>query len=83
MVTGKAPKKPLDARLHADQAALDRGYAEPGERCELEGIGPIPVTMARAMLDDARVSDACGHDDAGDITHHLVAEAHHPRRLRR
>ena len=56
LMTGDAPKKPLDARLHVDQAALDRGYALPGERCEIEGIGPIPVTMARAMLDDARVS---------------------------
>ena len=67
VVTGKAPKKPLDARLHADQAALDRGYAEPGERCEIEGIGPIPVAMARAMLDDARITLLTG--EGTDITH--------------
>ena len=63
LMTGDAPTKPIDTRLHIDQAALDRGYALPGERCEIEGIGPIPVTMARAMLDDARVS-VHAHDGA-------------------
>jgi hypothetical protein len=81
-VTGNAPKKPLDARLHADQEALDRGYAEPGEQCELEGIGPIPVTMARAMLDDARVT-MVGHDRTGDITHISSMSRTIPARLRR
>ena len=82
VVTGDARKKPLDARLHADREALDRGYAEPGERCELEGIGPIPVTMARAMLDDARVT-MVGHDDTGEITHISSLTRTIPARLRR
>jgi hypothetical protein len=56
LVRGKAPLKPLEARLDADQAAIERGWVEPGERCELVGIGPIPVTMARSMLADARVT---------------------------
>jgi hypothetical protein len=82
VVTGKAPRKPLDARLHADRAALDRGCAEPEERCELEGIGPIPVTMARAMLDDARVT-LVGHDDTGDIIHISSLQRTIPIKLRR
>jgi hypothetical protein len=82
VVTGNAPKKPLDARLRADRDALDRGYAEPGEQCELEGIGPIPVTMARAMLDDARVT-LVGHDPAGDIAHISSLKRTIPARLRR
>jgi hypothetical protein len=81
-VTGNVPKKPLDARLHADRDALDRGYVEPGEQCELEGIGPIPVTMARAMLDDARVT-LVGHDDTGDITYISSLERTIPIKLRR
>jgi hypothetical protein len=81
-ITGNAPKKPLDARLHADRDALDRGYAEPGERCELEGIGPIPVTMARAMLDDARVT-LVGCDETGDITHISSMKRTIPIKLRR
>jgi hypothetical protein len=56
LMRGDAPAKPLEARLDADQAAIERGYVEPGERCELVGIGPIPVTMARAMLGDARIT---------------------------
>ena len=56
LVRGDAPAKPLEGRLEADLAALERGYVEPGERCELVGIGPIPVTMARSMLDDARLT---------------------------
>src|SRR4029077_2746917 len=56
LLRGDAPRKPLEARLDADQAAIERGYLQPGERCELVGIGPIPVTMARSMLSDARVT---------------------------
>jgi hypothetical protein len=82
VVTGNAPRQPLDARLHADQAALDRGYVEPGEQCELEGIGPIPVSMARAMLDDVRVT-VIGHADTGDITHISSLTRTIPARLRR
>jgi hypothetical protein len=82
VITGKAPRKPLDARLHADRDAMDRGYALPGERCELEGIGPIPVTMARAMLDDARVT-LVGHDRDGDITHISSLKRTIPAKLRR
>ncbi len=50
------PSKPIEVRLDADYAALSRGYVEPGERCEIAGIGPIPVAMARSMLNDARIT---------------------------
>ena len=36
-----------------DHAALVRGRAAPGERCEVAGVGPVPVTVVRSMLDDA------------------------------
>src|SRR5206468_8732792 len=39
-----------------DSAALSRGHAEPGERYEISGIGPAPVSTARALLDDAAVT---------------------------
>jgi hypothetical protein len=82
LITGEAPKKPLDARLRADRSALDRGWVEPGEQCELEGIGPIPVTMARSLLDDARVT-LVGCDETGDITHISSMSRTIPARLRR
>src|SRR5439155_2188950 len=36
-----------------DHAALLRGKAEAGERCEVAGGGPVPVSVVRSMLDDA------------------------------
>jgi hypothetical protein len=53
--------------VHVDDAALDRGYAQPGERCEIDGVGPVPVTVVRRILSDARVV-VVGHDETGDIT---------------
>jgi hypothetical protein len=36
-----------------DYEALMRGHTETGETCKIPGIGPIPVTLARQMADDA------------------------------
>jgi hypothetical protein len=81
LMTGDAPAKPIDVRLHADGAAIERGYAEPGERCELEGIGPIPVTMARALLADSRITVLGG--DGTDIATVSSPSRTIPARLRR
>jgi hypothetical protein len=35
-----------------DYEALMRGYTLAGERCEIPGLGPIPVELARRMADD-------------------------------
>jgi hypothetical protein len=35
-----------------DYEALMRGHTVSGERCEIPGIGPIPVTLARQMSED-------------------------------
>ena len=35
-----------------DHDALMRGHTVGGERCEIPGIGPIPVTLARQMSED-------------------------------
>jgi hypothetical protein len=49
------PCKPIETRLLADATAIERGNVEPGERCEILGVGPVSVTAARALLTDARV----------------------------
>lgn len=36
-----------------DHEALIRGHTVTGEQCEIPGIGPIPVTLARQMSEDA------------------------------
>lgn len=41
--------------LRADAAAIIRGYLEANERCEIDGYGPIPITVARWLLQDADV----------------------------
>ncbi len=49
--------RPATARtvinVHVDHAALVRGHTEPGETCEIPGVGPIPVAVARQMANDA------------------------------
>ncbi len=39
--------------VRIDHTALLRGWTEPGEVCEIVGHGPIPVTVASRLLDDA------------------------------
>jgi hypothetical protein len=55
IMSGDLPTKPIESRLDGDLAAIERGYVLPGERCELEGVGPVPVTLARALLGDAKL----------------------------
>jgi hypothetical protein len=39
--------------VHIDHAALIRGYRQAEERCEIEGVGLVPVATVRAMMADA------------------------------
>lgn len=39
--------------IHADAAALERGWTVPGESCDIEGVGPIPVEIARSYAAEA------------------------------
>jgi hypothetical protein len=39
--------------LHIDLEALVRGATQDEERCEITGLGPIPVRIARQLLGDA------------------------------
>jgi Domain of unknown function (DUF222) len=60
------PCKPVAFQLVSDNAAIERGHTESGERCEIAGIGPVPVTTARALLADSRVTVMVR--DGDDIT---------------
>jgi hypothetical protein len=55
-LASEGPCKPVDVRVTVDSAALSRGHTQAGERCEITGMGPVPVTTARSLLDDASVS---------------------------
>ena len=39
--------------LRLDYAAIERGYLEQGDICEVPGIGPIPLKAAKAFLGDS------------------------------
>ncbi len=49
--TDDATKPPPQAvRVRVDLPALLRGRTEPGETCEIPGVGPIPVAHAERVL---------------------------------
>jgi hypothetical protein len=62
----EGPCKPTEVRVTVDSAALTRGHTKNGERCEITGVGPVPVTTARALLSDAAVTVLVR--DGDDIT---------------
>jgi hypothetical protein len=43
------------ALLRVDAAALRRGRVDGGELCEIAGVGPVPVSVARDLLGEAIV----------------------------
>ena len=50
---GDALRRPANmVHVLVDYEALMRGHTVTGERCEIPGFGPIPVTLARQMADD-------------------------------
>jgi hypothetical protein len=51
--TGFPP--PASVHLRVDLAALRRGHLEDGESCEIPGVGPVPLEIAREVLGDAIV----------------------------
>jgi len=50
---GDTPAGPASmVHVVVDYEALMRGHTVAGERCEIPGMGPIPVTLARQMAQD-------------------------------
>jgi Domain of unknown function (DUF222)/HNH endonuclease len=80
-LASEGPCKPVEVRVTVDSAALSRGHAERGERCEIERVGPVPVTTARAMLGDASVAVLVR--DGDDITAVSSPKRTIPTKLRR
>ncbi|MBA2609491.1 MAG: HNH endonuclease [Actinobacteria bacterium] len=67
--------------LRADAAAVVRGHVLPGERCEVEGYGPIPVTVARSLLVDADIHGVVLEGD--DVRAITSVKRHIPAKTRR
>jgi hypothetical protein len=77
----EGPCKPVEVRVTVDSAALAQGHTKSGERCEIDGVGPVPVTTARALLDDAAVAVLVR--DGDDITAVSSPKRTIPAKLRR
>ena len=77
----EGPCKPVEVRVSVDSSALARGHAAAGERCEIERVGPVPVTTARALLDDASVAVLVR--DGDDVTAVSSPKRTIPTKLRR
>ncbi|MET0628621.1 MAG: HNH endonuclease [Acidimicrobiia bacterium] len=82
LILGDGTRPSPDVRVHLDETAAQRGYALPGERCHVDGVGPIPVATAVAMLHDAKIT-LLRRDPAGDITHVSSPTRTIPARVRR
>jgi Domain of unknown function (DUF222) len=80
-LASQGPCKPVEVRVTVDSAALARGHTDAGERCQIDKVGPVPVTTARALLDDARVSVLVR--DRDDITTVSSPKRMIPMKLRR
>jgi hypothetical protein len=58
------------ALLRVDAAALRRGHIDGGELCEIAGVGPVPVTVARDLLGEAIVKLVITNGvDVANVTH--------------
>jgi len=59
-VSGSKPRGRAKTRdhvvVHVDAGRLLAGETAPGERCEIPGVGPVPVGHARSLLGDALLS---------------------------
>jgi Domain of unknown function (DUF222) len=80
-LANEGPSKPVEVRVTVGSGALARGHTEAGERCQIDKVGPVPVTTARALLDDARVSVLVREGD--DITTVSSPKRMIPVKLRR
>jgi hypothetical protein len=61
-----------------DYTALVRGETNPGETCEIAGLGPIPVTVARALAADSFLNIILrdGIDVRAVVRHGRTIDAH-------
>jgi hypothetical protein len=80
-LASEGPCKPVEVRVTVDSAALARGHTENGERCEIDRIGPVPVSTARMLLDDASVAVLVR--DGDDVTAVSSPKRTIPVKLRR
>jgi Domain of unknown function (DUF222) len=82
---GPRPKRvPTKVIVRVDHSALARGWVEPGEVCDIPGVGPIPVTQVRQSLeagDSFCAVIVTEHDQVTTVAHHGHKPVTHPATL--
>jgi hypothetical protein len=67
---GRAGRPGYVALLRVDVEALQRGKVEADELCEIAGVGPVPVRVARQLLGDAVLKVVITRGvDVASVTH--------------
>ena len=57
--------------LHVSHAAYRRGHTVPGGICEIDGAGPVPVTVARRLASDAVIKSVVADGVDVQLVSHL------------
>ena len=78
--TGRTPDPKATVLVTVDLDALRRGQVGEGERCEIPGVGPVPVGYARDLLGEALVELVIAKGT--DVTTVYSAGRHIPKRVR-
>ena len=60
--------------VRVDYTALLRDFSVPGEVCEIDGIGPVPVTTAKAWLEDSFVKLVVREAESDAVRDFLMAQ---------
>ena len=77
-----APRRPrVSINIRADRAAWLRGRTLPGETCEIDGGGPIPVSVAQSLVEDGVVNFVATED--GDVASLVSRSRYIPADVRR
>jgi hypothetical protein len=72
----RGPRKATGVTLVMSASLAERGRAVAGERCEIPGVGTIPVTLAKRMLAGAKVREIPA--DPVDLPEHSSDKRYYP-----
>src|SRR5690606_29874203 len=69
-VAPRPPRSNVKIIIRVDASALRRGVVEPGEVCDIPGVGPVPVSTARELLGEAALAVVITTGvDIANVTH--------------
>ena len=64
---GRPKRVPTKAVIRVDYDALQRGHIDPGEICEIPGVGPLPVAQVQEILAVGEAFATVVATDAGRV----------------